>query len=53
MLPNLPINPQGTALNGARVLDSRPKRAWVSERPGAQRTCQRAGAWMRVLMTAP
>jgi len=44
---------QDTALNGARVLGSFPKRVWAAESPGAKRTCQRAGAWIRVLMAVP
>lgn len=48
-----PINTQDAALNGARVLVSRPKRAWDAERTVAKRHCQHAGAWMRVLTACP
>lgn len=44
---------QDTALNGARVLGSRPKRPWAAERTAARGRCQHAGAWMHVVNGVP
>ncbi len=42
-----------TVLNGARVLVSRPKRAWDAEGRSPKRAFQYAAAWMRVAQAVP